>query len=110
MQYRRIAAGVGAGALLAGTAGILAQVDGVHKLGIATMLFVVGVMILGWSGLAQAFHGVTRPADDAYHLGFQIGFDRGYVEGRQTARPVVVPMVRASTCLHSEECDRQQSP
>jgi hypothetical protein len=105
MPYRRIAVGVGIVAVTAGAAGVAISFATVSKLGAATLLLVFGVYILGWSGLTMVFHKVTKPADDAYHLGHQIGYDRGYMEGRASARPVVVPMAGASTCL---ECDNRK--
>ena len=105
MPYRRVAVGVGIVAVTAGGVGVAASFAAVSKLGASTLLLVFGVYILGWSGLAMVFHRVTKPADDAYSLGFQIGYDRGYLEGRASARPVVVPMAGASTCL---ECDNRK--
>jgi hypothetical protein len=33
-----------------------------------------------------------RPASDAYEQGHQAGFDKGWVEGRRSARPVVIDL------------------
>ena len=108
MPYRRAVLGVGIVALTAGGAGILASVEAVSKLGTATVLLIVGVMILGWSGLAQVFHGVTKPADDAYKVGYEMGFSKGFIEGHKSARPVVVPMASASTCLQCDDRNRRE--
>ena len=108
MLYRRIAMGVGAVAVAAGAGGVAVSLSAVSQLSVATMLLAFGVYVLGWSGLAQVFHGVTKPADDAYSLGFQIGYDRGYMEGHATARPVVVPMASASICLQCDDRNRKE--
>jgi len=75
MPYRRVAVGVGIVSMTAGAAGVAASFATVSKLGASTLLLIFGVYILGWSGLTMVFHKVTKPADDAYHLGHQIGYE-----------------------------------
>ncbi|MEP7370561.1 MAG: hypothetical protein ABI662_12950, partial [Dermatophilaceae bacterium] len=44
--------------------------------------------------LARVFGSSHGSQDDAFKRGREMGYDSGYLEGRRTAKPVVVPMLR----------------
>lgn len=68
----------------------------------------VGVALLGAMSTAAclvcesvARHG--KPASDAYEAGHQAGYDKGYLDGRRVARPVIVTLpcaTKRSDALH----------
>ena len=64
---------------------------------LGVMAVVVGVASFYQLITRQRIARMNRPADEAYELGFQMGYDRGFIEGRKTVRPVVVPMQREVT-------------
>jgi hypothetical protein len=51
-------------------------------------LFACGLACLLVAGVAF----LARPASDAYEQGWQAGHNKGYMEGRRVARPVVVDL------------------
>jgi hypothetical protein len=55
-------------------------------------LFACGLASLLVVGVAFSHALLIRPASDAYEQGHQAGFDKGYMEGRRVARPVVVDL------------------
>ena len=62
-------------------------------------LFFIGIaaVVLGAVGVCGSLvvrrvDAVNRPADVAYELGFQMGYDRGWIEGRRVGGPAVVPI------------------
>jgi hypothetical protein len=81
----RVRAWVGFGVALAGAALLVVlgwtRSDRVFGLGLA--LGVVAAAALSHALLA-------RPAADAYEAGHAAGYDKGWTEGRRTARPVLV--------------------
>lgn len=109
MLHERITLGFGIGFIAVGGAMMaeVAKAGAMYSTGL--VLIVLGVLVVVWFMLTRQFRAVTQPAKDAYELGFQIGFDRGYLEGRATSRPVVVPMVGASTCLDCDDARRREA-
>jgi len=57
-----------------------------------SVVMLLGAMLATACIICQAIRVCMRPASDAYEQGWQAGFDKGYWEGRRTARPVVVPL------------------
>jgi hypothetical protein len=55
-------------------------------------LFACGLACLLVVGVAFSHALMLRPASDAYEQGHQAGYDKGYMEGRRVARPVVVDL------------------
>jgi hypothetical protein len=58
------------------------------------VIMVLGAVLATACIICSTIRLHLRPASDAYEQGFQAGYDKGYVEGRRTARPVVVPLNR----------------
>jgi hypothetical protein len=65
--------------------------------------FLIIGQTLAVTGLMVAL-SYRRSLDEhtVFERGRQIGHDRGYREGRRTARPVIVPMHRCPACGNSE--------
>jgi hypothetical protein len=55
-------------------------------------LFACGLAFLLVAGVAFSHSLLVRPISDVYEQGHQAGFDKGYMEGRRVARPVVVDL------------------
>lgn len=62
------------------------------------LLVLVGVVVLVAAMLARCVTArlakVNRPADAAFQEGYEMGYDRGWLEGHRKARPVVVGLDR----------------
>jgi len=95
MSWMRASIGVGGVGLLAGVAGMLLWInDGSNYFGVAVALASAGFLTLVACVLARVFGSSHGSQDDAFKRGREMGYDSGYLEGRRTSKPVVVPMLR----------------
>jgi hypothetical protein len=62
--------------------------------GVAGALASAGFLTLVACVLTRVFMSSHGSQDDAFKRGRSMGYDAGFLEGRRTARPVVVPMLR----------------
>jgi cytochrome c553 len=65
------------------------------------VIVVLASMWLATLVICRSVKSCSREAVAAYDLGEQMGRDRGYMEGRRVARPVVVPMPPACPSCHA---------
>lgn len=95
-RHTRGRAGYGGFTLIAiGAAGLAWQnVTHFSPEAIARVALIIGVVLVCADWLAQR----SDAANAAYKLGHDVGFERGDREGRQSARPVVVPLRRPCAC------------
>jgi hypothetical protein len=56
------------------------------------VIMVLGAVLATACVICSTIRLHLRPASDAYEQGFQAGFDKGWVEGRRSARPVVIDL------------------
>jgi hypothetical protein len=56
------------------------------------VLMVLGAVLATACVICSAIRLHLRPVSDAYEQGHQAGFDKGWVEGRRSARPVVIDL------------------
>ncbi len=95
MSWMRASIGVGGVGLLAGVVGMLLWInDGSNYFGVAVALASAGFLTLVACVLARVFGSSHGSQDDAFKRGREMGYDSGYLEGRRTAKPVVIPMLR----------------
>ncbi len=93
MPWMRVSIGVGLGAMAAGVAGMLVWIeDGSHYFDLAVAVAMAGFLTLGACVLTSVFGSSHGSQDDAFRRGRSMGYDEGFLEGRRTARPVVVPL------------------
>jgi hypothetical protein len=59
---------------------------------VGPVLMVLGAVLATACVVCSAIRLHLRPASDAYEQGHQAGFDKGWVEGRRSARPVVIDL------------------
>jgi len=106
MPWMRIAVGVGGSGLVAGLAGMVAWIDdGSHYFELAVALASAGFLTLVGCVLTQVFGSSHGSQDDAFRRGQSMGYDSGFLEGRRTARPVVVPLRPVAVPLRSVDRD-----
>lgn len=106
MPWMRIAIGVGGSGLVAGLAGMVAWIDdGSHYFELAVALASTGFLTLVGCVLTKVFGSSHGSQDDAFRRGQSMGYDSGFLEGRRTARPVVVPL-RSSVVVPLRSVDR----
>lgn len=93
MPWMRVSIGVGAGAVVAGVAGMILWIhDGSHFFDLAVAVAMAGFLTLISCVLARVFGSSHGTQDDAFRRGRSMGYDAGFLEGHRTARPVVVPL------------------
>jgi len=94
MPWMRVSIGVGAGAVVAGIAGMILWIhDGSHFFDLAVAVALAGFLTLIASLLTRVFGSSHGSQDDAFRRGRSMGYDAGFLEGHRAARPVVVPML-----------------
>lgn len=84
-----------AGSFLVGTGTTIATAyfrrdPEVSAIGLALML--MGVVVVVGSFVMRALRRVNRPAEIAFDEGYQMGYDKGYIEGRRIGSPTLVTM------------------
>lgn len=84
-----------AGGLLVGSGATMSVLSYGHDIylqmiGMTTLL--CGTVAIAAGRVIRIVSRHQRSADEAFELGQQMGYEKGYCEGRRTARPVVVPM------------------
>lgn len=110
MPWMRIAIGVGGSGLVAGLAGMVAWIDdGSHYFELAVALASTGFLTLVGCVLTRVFGSSHGSQDDAFRRGQSMGYDSGFLEGRRTARPVVVPL-RSPVVVPLRSVDRDVDP
>lgn len=93
MPWMRVSIGVGAGAVVAGVAGMILWIhDGSHFFDLAVAVAMAGFLTLICCVLTRVFGSSHGTQDDAFRRGRSMGYDAGFLEGHRTARPVVVPL------------------
>jgi hypothetical protein len=93
MPWMRVSIGVGAGAVVAGVAGMILWIhDGSHFFDLAVAVAMAGFLTLISCVLTRVFGSSHGTQDDAFRRGRSMGYDAGFLEGHRTARPVVVPL------------------
>lgn len=93
MPWMRVAIGVGGGGLVAGVAGMVVWIDGgSHYFDLAVALAMAGFGTLVACVLTRVFGSSRGSQDDAFRRGRSMGYDAGFLEGHQTARPAVIPL------------------
>jgi hypothetical protein len=75
--------------------------SGIEVYGLSLAL--IGSLGLASAALSRQVRESARDAIAAYDLGQQLGYDKGYMEGRRVARPVVVPHPSLRQCEHDLE-------
>lgn len=111
MQWMRVAIGVGAAGLLAGVFGMVAWIDdGSHYFEVAVAVGSAGFLTLVACVLTQVFGSSHGSQDDAFRRGKSMGYDEGFLAGRRTARPVVVPMPFATRATQPLTSDDEPEP
>jgi hypothetical protein len=79
---------------LIGTVLLVAAIDRDNSLTVIGALFVVASMVTYAGGLlVHEIRSVNRPADDAFSEGYEAGYDRGWRDGSDHARPPLVGLV-----------------
>ena len=93
MPWMRVTIGVGGVAVVTGIAGMAVLIDdGANYFGAAGALASAGFLTLVACWLTKVFGSSHTSQDEAFKRGRSIGYDAGFLEGRRTARPVVVPI------------------
>ena len=93
MPWMRVTIGVGGVAVVTGIAGMAVLIDdGANYFGAAGALASAGFLTLVACWLTRVFGSSHTSQDEAFKRGRSIGYDAGFLEGRRTARPVVVPI------------------
>jgi hypothetical protein len=63
----------------------------VFLVGVADLVATGGLVLALYVKACRKFESVNRPADEAFDSGYEIGFDKGWCEGRDAQRPKLIP-------------------
>lgn len=93
-------AAIAAGGIAAGAGAVLTALTyggDLYAVTVGVSSSIIGTGICATGVVCRSLRRPRVDVEAAFELGRQVGHDRGYWEGRRTARPVVVPLPRRET-------------